>query len=239
MVIDFLRAKRLREGRASQLAQEIGATLSPDMVLPEPLLQLFDWIEGHGFYEGTKSGRVGYLYPHRELYRTWTDGERPGGTFITFGAQDSDDLKYCFNSLNPEIVARLCVFSNTNGDGSRIGFWLDDEGAQKIVLLGSGSGCATVCVLADDPVDFLRLVAIGYDALDGGDFAALPNADPDYVVHPNLAFRGWVERTFAVSIPERGSEIVPHADAMDAESSADPFWQWVRRVAASPPAFEE
>lgn len=236
-VIDFEREKRLRRIQSCQLALEIDATLRPGMELPEPLLQMFVWIEAHGWFEGTKSGRVGYLCPRADLRQGLISSARAGGTFIHFGAEDSEDLSYWFAAEEPEIVARLCVFAEVNGDGSRIALWLDDDGAQKIVLMGSNVGCATMCVLADNPVDFLRLIAIGYDNIDGDDFEKLPNeVDPEYPVHPNFAFRAWVEQTFAVTIPARGSEIVRHAHSRLAPSSPDPFWQWARRMAETPPA---
>ena len=44
-------------------------------------------------------------------------------------------------------------------------FWLDDAGKQRIVHLGSGSGSTLVCILAEEAIDFLRLLAIGYDEI--------------------------------------------------------------------------
>ncbi len=109
-------------------------------------------------------------------------------------------------------------------------FWLDDDGSQKIVHLGSGTGSTTVCVLAEDPVDFLRLLAIGYDEICWGDlYSDVPNADGDVVVEPNRVFADWVSQTFAVTIPERASEIVKHHAMMDDVESEDPFWQWVQK----------
>lgn len=238
-IIDFLRAKRLRRLRACQLASEIATTLRPGMILPEPLLLLFEWIERNGFHEGTRTGRVGYLFPQDQMRAGWTDEARPGGTDISFGARDGDDLKYWFGSQNPEIRQRLCVFAQTGSEGSLGAFWLADDGSQKIVHMGSGSGSPMVCILADDPVDFLRLIAIGYDEICWGEhFAAPPSAaDPDFTVHPNRAFRGWVERTFAVTIPERGAEIVRHPGRMHAPNSPDAFWQWAQAMADSPPVF--
>ena len=233
-VIDFQRAKRLRQIQSCQLALEINATLRPGMELPGPLLQMLSWIERNGWVEGTRSGRVGYLCPRANLGHGLVDPSRAGGTFIHFGAEDSEGLADWFAAPDPEVIARLCVFAEVNGDGSRIALWLDDDGSQKIVLMGSGSGCATMCVLADNAVDFLRLVAIGYDSIDGEDFDKLPaEVDPAFPVYPNLAFRAWVERTFAVAIPARGSEIVRHAHSRRADDSPDPFWQWSRRMARS------
>jgi hypothetical protein len=112
-------------------------------------------------------------------------------------------------------------------------FWLADDGSQKIVHLGSGSGSTTVCVLADDAVDFLRLLAIGYDEICWGDhFAGRPNVGSDFVVEANHAFVDWVTGTFRVTIPTRGAEIVKHHATMEDADSKDAFWQWVKRHTA-------
>ena len=112
-------------------------------------------------------------------------------------------------------------------------FWLADDGSQKIVHLGSGSGSTTVCVLADDAIDFLRLLAIGYDEICWGEyFSEPPNAAGDYVIEPNHAFIDWVTKTFGVTIPTCGNEIVKHHAAMDDADSKDVFWRWVEQHTA-------
>lgn len=109
-------------------------------------------------------------------------------------------------------------------------FWLSDDGNQKIVHLGSGSGSVTLCVLATDSIDFLRLLAIGYDEICWGNaFSEPPNASGEFVVEPNEPYRDWVTTTFKVSIPERAIDIVPHPASMDEKFSEDPFWQWVQK----------
>jgi len=61
-------------------------------------------------------------------------------------------------------------------------------------------------ILADDPVDFLRLLTIGYDEICWGDAYMLPPG------------------TFHVTIPTRAIEIVRHPASMDDEHSPDAFW---------------
>jgi hypothetical protein len=230
-VIDFEGARSLlRRGRAPRLAREISATLCPGMSLPAPLVSLFSWIEANGFYIDTKDGRLGFLFPEREMKEGWTERGRPGGTYISFAAEGNVNLRYWFRTDNPEVMQRLCVFAKTGGDGSMAAFWRADDGLLKIVHLGSGSGSTMLCVLADDPVDFLRLLAIGYDEICWGEaFSEPPEANAEFAVEPNRAFVDWVKSTFAVTIPERGSEIVKHPTPMDATASQDPFWHWVRR----------
>jgi hypothetical protein len=105
--------------------------------------------------------------------------------------------------------------------------WLDPSGA-KIVHLGSGSGSTLVCVLAHEPVDFLRLLAIGYDEICWQDeFSSPPNAGKELYVHPNTAYQSWLQSTFGVTIPATASEIVRHPEAMSTDNPSDPFNKWV------------
>lgn len=233
MIISFEQARQRLRGKAnSRLAREIGATLSPEMVLPAPLIQLFDWIEAKGFYDDTEKGRMGFLFPRHELREGKIIAGRPGATDIRFIGERGSDLMYWFDSDNPEIAQRLSAFASTGCEGSMAAFWLADDGSQKIVHMGTGSGSAMVCVLADDPIDFLRLIAIGYDEICWGEqFSQTPAEIAEDVLRPNRAFTDWVTRTFEVSIPERGVEIVKSFSLMDGEGSSDPFWQWSRRIA--------
>lgn len=90
-----------------------------------------------------------------------------------------------------------------------------------------------VCVLADDPVDFLRLIAIGYGEICWGeDFVKPPNAglsEEDERVLPNIPFQDWVKETFSVTIPRTALEIVRHPSHMHDTNSQDPFCQWVEK----------
>lgn len=161
----------------------------------------------------------------------WTRSGRPGGTNIEFAAEGNANLKYWFGHERSEVIERLYVFAKTGAEGSMAAFWLDQTGRQRIVHLGSGSGSTMVCVLADDPVDFLRLLAIGYDEICWGDqFAVRPEdmqEELSFIVSPNRDFQNWVKTTFGVSVPPTGIEIVPHPDDMGEPSSADDFNRWV------------
>jgi hypothetical protein len=218
----------------SRLAAEIEANLQPGMVLPEPLKLLFAWIESNGYFEDTDLGvRVGFLYPRQVFWNRFSisesEDERHGGTDIEFAAEGNDGLHYWLGHSNPAVLNRLCVFGKTGFDGSKAAFWLAPDGTQKIVHLGSGSGPGLVCVLADDAVDFLRLLAIGYDEICQDHlFAHPPNTDPrDTFVHPNMEFQRWVCETFHVSIPRVALEIVAHPSRMGDPESQDPFWRWL------------
>ena len=214
----------------SKLGDEITATLLPGMTIPESLQQLFDWIEQHGYFVDTENGRIGSLFPDDELKAGWTDNERPGGTIIEFAAEGNVNLHYWFGHERREVLDRLCVFAQTGAEGSMAAFWIDDDGKQRIVHLGSGSGSTMCCVLADDPIEFLRLLAIGYDEICWNEaFSEPPNAGDDMIVHPNIAFQSWVQQTFDVTIPITALEIVRTPAEMGDENSPDEFCQWVER----------
>ena len=226
-IADILEFKR---GKRSVLGQQIGLTLCDGMVLPPPLELLFQWIEWRRCFVDTPNGRIGFLFPETEIKQRWTEHGRPGGTTIDFAAEGNTNLRYWFNTAKREVLNRLCVFAKSGGEGSMVAFWLADDGSQKIVHLGSGSGSITLCILAEDPVDFLRLLAIGYDEICwGDDYFEPPNADPDFLVEPNLAYRKWVAETFHVTIPTRAIDIVRHPASMDDDCSDDAFWQWVQK----------
>lgn len=212
----------------SVLGQQLSATLRPGMIVPEPFELLFRLIEAQGFYMDLPRERMGFLFSDHEMRRGWTDQGRPGGTDISFTAYERDWLCGYFDPPHQDIIARLCVFARS-GEGSMAAFWLADDGSQKIVHLGSGTGSDMICLLCDDPVDFLRLIAIGYDEICWGEyFDDPPNSDGEFIVEPNLPFRQWVVETFGVTIPERASEIVRHPAYMTDKDSPDPFWRWLQ-----------
>ena len=131
-----------------------------------------------------------------------------------------------------ELQQRLCVFAQTGGEGSEAAFWLTDEGELKIIHMGSGSGSMLSCVLADNALDFLRLIAIGYDEICWDeDFVYPPNENPDaeVMVKPNTKFQNWVTQAFGTRIPKTALEVVKHPANMDDESSEDAFFKWIQK----------
>ncbi len=215
-------------------ADEFRRILKPGMHFPEEFELLFDWMEKNKLVIRNKYGSTGVLYSERLLKNGWTKTERPGGTIVEFTANGNESLKYWFRSEDPKLLKRLCVFAQTGAEGSQAAFWLDDDGKQVIVHLGSGSGSVLACVLAENPVDFLRLLAIGYDEICWDeDFSRPPNVRKDseqVFVHPNKEFRLWVAKTFKVNIPKTALEIVKHPAHMGNKRSADPFCKWLSRV---------
>ena len=111
------------------------------------------------------------------------------------------------------------------------GLWVDDEGITRIVHLGSGSGSQMLCTLASNGLDFLRLLAIGYDEICWDDILSLPpNSNKEELqVEPNLPFQEWVMHTFHTTIPKVGTEIVTPVD-MGEEDTDDAFVLWANSV---------
>jgi hypothetical protein len=210
------------------LSQQIEKTLQPGMHIPEPLARLFNWIESNGFHVDRKAHRLGFLYSPKKSKEEWTETQRTGGTSIQFHAEGNVNMKYWLGHDRPEVINRLCVFAQTGAEGSMAAFWLDDEGQQQIVHLGSGSGSVMVCILAKNAVDFLRLLAIGYDEIcwDSA-FDNPPNTNSEMFIHPNVLYQNWVKDTFKVTLPKTASEIVQPARMGD-DNSHDVFCKWVQ-----------
>lgn len=211
------------------------AVLGAGMVLPDALGRLYDWIESEALVvDDPDDGPVGLLFPRDRLAASWTETERAGGTLITFTPRGARGLGHWFGTDDPGVLGRLSVFAQTGADGSQAALWRDDDGHQRVVHLGSGSGSTLTCVLADDPVDFLRLVAIGYDEICWGHLYDAPPptvAAPDApLVLPNEKYRQWVRSSFDVDVPTRGRDVVRDPCELDDPDPTDPFARWIRSV---------
>ena len=217
----------------NKLIDQLQKVLPSGMTIPKELILLYKWIEENNLYVDTKNGyRIGFLFPEKKLKESWNDNEREGGTTIEFGAGEPENLKYWFGGKdNDEIRQRLCVFAQSGAEGSESALWLNENGDIKIVHMGSGSGSILTCVLADNFVDFLRLLAIGYDEICWDENFPFPPNDnnDDFVVKPNVKFQSWVKETFNVEIPKTALEIVKFPARMDDESSEDEFFNWYRK----------
>ena len=213
------------------LLQQLENALPEGMQIPEELRKLYQWIEDNGYYEDRDGVRYGYLYPQDKLRDSWTDDEREGGTDITFNVDEesyrNDLLKILYQQYAEEVGRRLLSFARSGGDGSECALWLDDEGRTQIVHIGSGSGSVMTCILVKNGLDFLRLLAIGYDEICWDEYYPLPpnSNENEMFIQPNTKYQEWVQNTFRTTIPETGLEVVtPHE--MDGEPSDDPFLNW-------------
>ena len=216
---------------ANILLQQLENALPEGMQIPEELRKLYQWIEDNGYYSENEGIRYGYLYPQDKLRESWKEEEREGGTDIAFSVLKNIDreevLENYYKKHKDEVRRRLLVFAQSGADGSECALWLDDEGHTQIVHIGSGSGSMMTCILVKNALDFLRLLAIGYDEICWDeDYPLPPNSNKDNTfVHPNTQYQEWVQNTFHTTIPKIGLEVVtPHN--MNDEPITDPFLKW-------------
>ena len=217
------------------LLQQLENALPAGMQIPEELRKLYQWIEDNGYYSENEGIRYGYLYPQDKLRESWKEEEREGGTDIAFSVLKNIDreevLENYYKKHKDEVRRRLLVFAQSGADGSECALWLDDEGHTQIVHIGSGSGSMMTCILVKNALDFLRLLAIGYDEICWDeDYPLPPNSNKDNTfVHPNTQYQEWVQNTFHTTIPKIGLEVVtPHN--MNDEPITDPFLKWFLEV---------
>ena len=217
------------------LLQQLEKALPEGMQIPEELDKLYQWIEDNGYYSENEGIRYGYLYPQDKLRESWKEEEREGGTDIAFSVLKNIDreevLENYYKKHKDEVRRRLLVFAQSGADGSECALWLDDEGHTQIVHIGSGSGSMMTCILVKNALDFLRLLAIGYDEICWDeDYPLPPNSNKDNTfVHPNTQYQEWVQNTFHTTIPKIGLEVVtPHN--MNDEPITDPFLKWFLEV---------
>ena len=213
------------------LLQQLENALPKGMQIPEELRQLYQWIENNGYYSENEGIRYGYLYPQDKLRESWKEEEREGGTDIAFSVLKNIDreevLENYYKKHKDEVRRRLLVFAQSGADGSECALWLDDEGHTQIVHIGSGSGSMMTCILVKNALDFLRLLAIGYDEICWDEeYSSPPNSNKDNTfVHPNTQYQEWVQNTFHTTIPKIGLEVViPHS--MAENPITDPFLKW-------------
>ena len=213
------------------LLQQLENALPKGMQIPEELRKFYQWIEDNGYYSENEGIRYGYLYPQDKLRESWKEEEREGGTDIAFSVLKNIDreevLENYYKKHKDEVRRRLLVFAQSGADGSECALWLDDEGHTQIVHIGSGSGSMMTCILVKNALDFLRLLAIGYDEICWDeDYPLPPNSNKDNTfVHPNTQYQEWVQNTFHTTIPKIGLEVVtPHN--MNDEPITDPFLKW-------------
>lgn len=146
---------------------------------PAELEQLCDWAEVNG-------------YPI-------------SGYFRIFANEDKEAMTYWmgFNDVNDYFG----IFGKSP-DGSMFALWRDEaNNTYKVVHMGSEGD--ERLVLTNNFVDFLRLLAIGYDEIGFCDLSLTPEENEGYDPETaNPRFREWVQTTFNVTIPRTGDEIV-------------------------------
>lgn len=184
----------------SAVEQHLAERLGPEVMIPAPLCRAWSFMQEQGWgsvdvhgdpiltpYPGEE--RLGVVFSPSLSTRGWLDPDAPG-------------------------AERLVPIAETDGSGGFAAIWFDEAWAPRFVWFSSEGGEPQL--LADDPVDFLRLIAIGYDEFTDWAWGAPPDSFAD--THPEeeeggeelLArdpvtahgqFRAWVEAEFGVEVP--------------------------------------
>lgn len=150
--------------------------------LPNELDEAWEWMEGEGYGSDSESGYLLLPYPGDDVL---------GPIFMS-----KVSLEGWFEEETPGHDALLPI-AQVAGDGSFAALWREEDEQVRVVLLTSdGSGC----VVAESALDFLKLVAIGYDELQPF-FLGVPPAEEESV-DALSGFRAWVEEKYHVSVPE-------------------------------------
>ncbi len=222
------------------LAKKLLAEFPETMVVPEPFQLYFRWLEQHNCYGN---------FDNEGFTHILTDPSQADSCmYIT--PPEVDFAQLWTNSQDPAVYNRLAICFRTGGDGSYAGLWQDDDGEIQIVHLGSGSGSVMLGIMTNNAVDFLRLLAIGYDELCWRDnFDLTPeevylrdNEDEDddededgknIATSPPLPqlLRSWIESTFNVQTPRCAADIInPNIPDMGDDDTDDAFYHWLNKV---------
>jgi hypothetical protein len=142
----------------------------------------------------------------------------PGGDFELF-ADDGDAITHW--SRIPDLNPYFVQFGST-GNGSMIGIWQPEAGGKQTYMhLSADEGWGTE--LADNFVDFMRLLAIGYETLgyfsehtiqELNKFAEHEDLNQGF----NRAFKAWVESEFKTTVPTTNLEF---------KREGTPFNDWI------------
>ena len=217
-------------------ADKMLASFPEGLKIPDALVAFFHWLDTQNLYrdfdgDGGSGGARALIDAARDNYLLYA------------APVNMEDAKSWTQSDDPAVYNRLAPFFRLGGNGTHAALWRDDAGETQIVILGSGS----TGVLTANAVDFLRLIAIGYEEYsfpDQYDLTPMEIYEEEYgdgdaeeyeedygepkpaPPAPPHALRDWVCRTFDTTIPDRASDIVGEVADMDADTSTDPFWIW-------------
>jgi len=202
-----------------EFTEQTLARVPPGFVLGEPLRLLVEWIETQDYVGTAHDG---------DLYGV-LDGRHLGPAVSIAGysrEKTSSFVGSWFGDVDEDPSSWLWAFAETGADGSTAALWLGVDGRTRVVHLGSGSGSMLTCVLAEDALDFVRLLAIGYGELCWPEDFDTPPEEPERT----SLLREWVEQTFNVSVPRTASEIVRHPAELGDEDTPDPFCRLISRL---------
>ena len=208
-------------------ADRLQAGLTDDRRLPDELRAALDFLEEIGARVDNDHGTFLRLYP----------GEPEAGqSGVFFALPDPDHLRHYTGNTDAAETSSVVPVARTGGDGSYAALWYDGDRA-RYGHLGSGSGSSWVGLIADDTVDFLRFLAIGYGepawpevhtVTPAEDLAAeLAEASEHFDLRPPRELQDWLRHTFGVTTPDRADEIVARTPHIDAAADDDPFWRHI------------
>ena len=204
----------------SDFANAFSANLSEAMYLPEEFVKFFNWAEKHDCIGSSVNGEPFIVVDSKVLGPDYISS-------IKIHPPKKDE--WWLGSDKPDFNSRLKVFARTGGDGSSAAFWIDNDGKQQIVHLGSGSGSVMIGKWVNSPLDFLRLIAIGYDELCWPEYYKKRPKDliePNDEFHPPLQLAQWLKNEYGATVPQKASEIVGNMSEIG-EPSDDPFCSWI------------
>lgn len=186
--------------RMSQMKDRLLARATTE--IPDELERAWQWMEDQG--RGSESsGKHYYLTPYESEYQL--------GIVFT----DKASLEGYFTPETPG-YEQLTPIAEISGDGATGAIWRDDNGRVKFVGLGSDG---ETYLLAESPLDFLRLVSVGYReylTFTLGEEPEEPEDPEDDTVEAHEEFRDWVKETFQVDVPASWHSV-----------GDDEFTQWV------------
>ncbi|MDP8098449.1 hypothetical protein [Pasteurella atlantica] len=108
------------------------------------------------------------------------------------------------------------------------GLWTSDTDEIKIVHIGSGSGSTLLCILANNMLDFIRFLAIGYSEICWEEEFSISPYEEDPNLERNIYFENWVTKTFNIEIPQIAMEIIKYPSTMEDDYSKDEFFNWCK-----------
>ncbi|GAB3293539.1 hypothetical protein [Pseudoclavibacter terrae] len=185
----------------SHLADLLAPKLPAGMTIPEPLERAWTSMEEQGW--GFENRHGYFLTPYA------------GTTQLGIVFSPTESLTGWFEPGEPG-HDRLFPLGQTDGTGSFAALWLDPSDVIRFVMLGSEGERLS---LADDAVDFLRLLAVGYLELNDYALPEEPSEEDEESVAALAPFRAWVETEFGVEVPAQWEVREP-----------DPFDAWVAEV---------
>lgn len=223
-------------GAGRSVTDDLLARLPATLTMPAEVTEAMRWLENGGAVLPWGDARAIGLYP----------GGAPdiGGSLVHFIAPE--DYQFDYAQLPPDQVrARFFPFVRTGGDGSWAGLWLDDQGQQHFVHVGSGSGSVWFGIMTDDPVDFLRFLAIGYDEpafydgsaltplqfwldAEGYDLADQAELEEEAAWEPPVppsAFADFLAERFGRRVPDHGAGLL-----RSAPDDSDEFSRWLSQI---------